>query len=48
MKLRILRVEDEIVNVEIDNGTIINIARRWFSGDIHEDDVIEFDVNRCE
>ena len=48
MKLRILRVEDEIVNVEIDNGTIIDIARRWFSGDIHEDDVIEFDVNRCE
>ena len=48
MKLTILRIEDEIVNVELDNGTIIDIARRWFSGDIHEDDIIEFDVNRCE
>lgn len=48
MKLTILRIEDEIVNCQLDNGTIIDIARRWFAEDIHEDDIIEFDVNRCE
>ena len=48
MELKILRIENDIVNCQLDNGTIIDIARRWFSGDIHEDDIIEFDVNRCE
>ena len=48
MKLTILRIEDEIVNCQLDNGTIIDIARRWFAEDIHENDIIEFDVNRCE
>lgn len=48
MKLAILRIEDEIVNCQLDNGTIIDIARRWFTEDIHEDDIIEFDVNRRE
>lgn len=48
MKLIILRIEDEIVNCQLDNGTIIDIARRWFTEDIHEYDIIEFDVNRRE
>ena len=48
MKLTIVRIEDEIVNCQLDNGTIIDIARRWFTEDIHEDDIIEFDVNRRE
>ena len=48
MKPTILRIEDEIVNCQLDNGTIIDIARRWFTEDIHEDDIIEFDVNRRE
>lgn len=48
MKLTILRIENEIVNCQLDNGTIIDIARRWFTEDIHEDDIIEFDVNRRE
>lgn len=48
MKLTILRIEDEIVNCQLDNGTIIDIARRWFTEDIHENDIIEFDVNRRE
>ena len=48
MKLAILRIKDEIVNCQLDNGTIIDIARRWFTEDIHEDDIIEFDVNRRE
>ena len=29
-------------------GTIIDIARRWFTGDIQEGDTIEFDVHNCE
>ena len=48
MKLTILWIEDEIVNCQLDNGTIIDIARRWSTEDIHEDDIIEFDVNRRE
>ena len=48
MKLTILRIEDEIVNCQLDNGTIIDIARRWFTKDINENDIIEFDVNRRE
>lgn len=48
MKLTILRIEDEIVNCQLDNGTIIDIARRWFTEDIHDNDIIEFDVNRRE
>ena len=48
MKLTILRIEDEIVNCQLDNGTIIDIARRWFSEDIDENDIIEFDINKRE
>ena len=48
MKLKILKIEDDIVNCQLDNGTIIDIARRWFTEDIHENDIIEFDVNRRE
>ena len=48
MKLKILKIENDIVNCQLDNGTIIGIARRWFTEDIHENDIIEFDVNRRE
>ena len=48
MKVTILRIENRIVNCQLDNGTIIDIARRWFTGDIQEGDTIEFDVNNCE
>lgn len=45
MKLTILRIENRIVNVQLDNGTIIDIARRWFTDDIQEGDTIEFDMH---
>ena len=48
MKLTILRIENRIVNCQLDNGTIIDIARRWFTGNIQEGDTIEFDVHNCE
>ncbi len=44
MKLTILRIENEIVNCQLDNGNIIDIARRWFTGDVKEGDTIEFDM----
>lgn len=47
MKLTILRIENEIVNCQLDNGTIIDIARRWFTKDIQEGDTIEFDMQNC-
>ena len=47
MKLTILRIEKRIVNCQLDDGTIIDIARRWFAEDIQEDDTIEFDVHNC-
>lgn len=47
MKLTILRIENEIVNCQLDNGTIIEIARRWFTEDIQEGDTMEFDMHNC-
>lgn len=44
MKLKIIRIENRIVTCELDNGTILDIARRWFTEDIQVDDIIEFDV----
>ena len=31
MQLKIIRIENRIVTCEIDDGTIIDIARRWFT-----------------
>lgn len=45
MKLTILRIENRIVNCQLDDGTIIDIARRWFTEDIQEGDTIEFDMH---
>lgn len=48
MQLKIIRIKNRIVTCEIDDGTIIDIARRWFTDDIQEDDVIEFDIHKCK
>lgn len=45
MKLTIMRIENRIVNCKLDNGTIIDIAQRWFTKDIQEGDVIDFDMD---
>ncbi len=47
MKLTILRIENRIVNCQLDDGTIIDIARRWFADDIQEEDTIEFNMHKC-
>ena len=44
MALKIIRIENHIVTCELEGGTIIDIAKRWFSQDIKENDIIEFDV----
>ena len=44
MKLTITRIEKRIVTCELEDGTRINIARRWFADDLEEGDSIEFDV----
>lgn len=44
MKLTIIRIEEKIVTCELEGGGLIEIARMWFTKNIQENDVIEFDV----
>ena len=46
MKLTIIRIDKRIVTAQLDNGAILDVARRWFTEDIQEGDEIEFDVER--
>ena len=45
MKLTIIRIENRIITCSIDDdaGSLIDIARRWFTDDIQVGDVIEFE-----
>lgn len=45
MKLTIIRIENRIITCSIDgdSGSLIDIARRWFTEDIQVGDVIEFE-----
>ena len=44
MKLIITRIESEIVTCELEDGTIIDSAQKWFPPNINEGDIIEFDL----
>ena len=46
MKLTVIRIEDNIVTCELEDGVLIDIARMWFSSNIKENDTIEFDVTQ--
>ena len=48
MKLKIIRIENNIVTCELEDGGILDISKRWFSKDIKEYDIIEFDVTKNE
>lgn len=48
MTLTIYRIENRIVTCVLEDGTLLDVARRWFTEDIQEDDVIEFDVTKKE
>ena len=45
MKLKINRIEDGVVTCELEDGTLLDVAKRWFAKGIQEGDEIEFDVN---
>lgn len=45
MEIKITRIDDSVVTVELDNGTILDIARRWFDSNIEVGQELEFDVN---
>ena len=45
MKLIVIRIENQIVTCQLEDGTIIDIAKRWFDDSIKVNAVIEFDIN---
>ena len=45
MKLTIIRMESRVVTWELDNGSILDIAQRWFDKSIKVGNEIEFDIN---
>ena len=47
MKLTITSIEKRIVTCELEDGTRIDIARRWFADDLEEGDSI-VDVIDCK
>lgn len=49
MKLEIIRIENRIVTCKIEeDGTLIDVGRRWFSEDVQEGDTIEFTYSKKE
>ena len=45
MKLTIIRIDNGVVTCELEDGSILDVAQRWFAQNIKEGDEIEFDVN---
>ena len=45
MKLKIIRIENQIVTCELEDESIIDLERQLISDDIKIGDIIEFDVN---
>ena len=45
MSLTIIRIDNGIVTCELEDGTLIDIAQRWFDKEIKKNDTIEFDIN---
>ena len=41
MQLTILWIENEIVNCQLKDGSVINIAQKWFMDGSQEGDIIE-------
>lgn len=44
MKLTILRIDETIVTCELEDGTLLDIARRWISDPIEVGTVLEFNI----
>ena len=45
MTLTIVRIDNGIVTCELEDGTLIDIAQRWFDKAVKECDEIEFDMS---
>lgn len=46
MSLEILRIEPHVVTCRMDNGTIIDIDRKWLPAGIKVEESIEIDVSK--
>ena len=44
MQLTILRIGNEIVTCQLKDGSVINIAQKWFMDGIQEGDIIKFNT----
>lgn len=47
MNLTILCIKNRIMTCQLDNGIVIDIARRWLTEDIQKGDIIENSI-LCE
>lgn len=45
MQLTILWIGNEIVNCQLKDGSVINIAQKWFMDGIQEGDIIKFNTH---
>lgn len=48
MKLTIIRIEENIVTYELEDGQLLDVARKWFTANIKTDDVMDIDVTKVE
>ncbi|MBE5881831.1 MAG: DUF3006 family protein [Lachnospiraceae bacterium] len=48
MKLTILRIEEEIVTCELEDGTLLDIAKRWITEPIEVGTVLEFNIETAK
>lgn len=45
MKLKVLKIDNRVVTLQFDTGLVVDVARRWFTEDIQEEDSIELNIN---
>lgn len=45
MKLKVIRIENQIITCELDDESIIDLERQLISDNIKIGDIIEFDIN---
>ena len=45
MKLKVIRIESQVITCELEDGSIIDLERQLISDNIKIGSVIEFDIN---
>lgn len=48
MKLTIIRIEENIITCELEDGQLLDVARKWFASNIKTGDVMDIDVTKVE